>query len=74
MREGEALAGIVPGLRHIELGSNVKPSEAGRDIALYSEFDSLEALEAYQVHPDHIAFKELVTQLCTDRVVIDYEA
>jgi hypothetical protein len=73
-REGAGLAGIVPGLRSIEVGINFEPSGAAWDIGLYSEFDTREALDAYQTHPKHEAFKELVAQVREDRAVIDYEA
>ena len=73
-REATALAGIVPGLRSIEVGINFEPSDAAWDIGLYSEFDSQEALDAYQVHPQHEAFKALLAEVRADRAVIDYEA
>jgi quinol monooxygenase YgiN len=72
-REAAALAGVVPGLRSIELGINFEPSDAAWDVALYSEFDSREALDAYQVHPQHEAFRDLVAKVRQDRAVIDYQ-
>lgn len=72
-REAADLAGIVPGLRSIEVGINFEPSDAAWDIGLYSEFDTRDALDEYQIHPRHEAFKELVGQVREDRAVIDYE-
>jgi hypothetical protein len=72
-REAAALAGCVAGLRSIEAGVNFEPSDAAWDIALYSEFDSREALEAYQVHPRHEALKDLLAEVRDDRAVVDYE-
>ncbi len=68
------LAGIVPGLRHIEAGVDFEGSDAAWDVGLYSEFDSRDALDAYQVHPRHEALKQFVGQVRSDRAVIDYEA
>ncbi len=66
----EALVGVVPGLQWLE----VCPTYQGdADYALYSEFDSAEALEAYQVHPGHVAAKEIVQKYITTRIVADYE-
>ena len=72
-REIFALTGVVPGLRHIEAGISVGDAEGSWDVGLYSEFDSLDALHAYQVHPRHEALKELIAELRVDRAVIDYE-
>ena len=72
--EAAALAGIVPGLRAIEAGINFEPSDAAWDIGLYAEFDSREALNAYQIHPRHEEFKNLIAEVRKDRAVIDYEA
>ena len=43
------LVGKIPGLLHLE----VRLSFSGMDYALYSEFESREALENYAVHPLH---------------------
>ena len=44
------LVGKIPGLLHME----VKLAFNGMDYALYSEFESREALEAYALHPLHL--------------------
>ena len=57
----EPLVGVVPGLQWLE----VCPTYQGdADYVLYSEFDSAEALAGYQVHPDHVAAKEVVHKIC----------
>ena len=63
------LVGKIPGLKHME----VKQAFNGMDYALYSEFDSREALEAYAVHPLHLAAKEHFHHLLATRVAADYE-
>ncbi len=47
----ESLAGQIPGLLHIEVGLDISDSESSADVALYSEFEDLAALQAYQTHP-----------------------
>ena len=69
-REVADLAGIVPGLRHIECGASIEPSAAW-DIGLYSEFDSTAALEAYQAHPQHQALKEFIASLTASQALIE---
>ena len=63
------LVGKIPGLRHME----VKLAFNGMDYALYSEFESREALEAYAVHPLHLKAKEHFHHLLATRVAADYE-
>ena len=66
----EPLVGVVPGLQWLE----VCPTYQGdADYALYSEFDSAEALEAYQVHPDHVAAKAVVHKYAAFGMAVDYE-
>ena len=63
------LVGKIPGLRHME----VKLAFNGMDYALYSEFESREALEAYAVHPLHQEAKTHFFHLLDKRVAADYE-
>ena len=43
------------------------------DVGLYCEFESKEALDAYQTHPQHERHKALTKDYCKDRVVFDWE-
>ncbi len=70
----EALRGRIPGLRHLEVGINFNPTDAAYDIALYSEFDSREALEGYQNHPEHVKAMGFISQVRDHRIVVDYES
>ena len=68
----EALPAKISVIRKIEVGLNVNPAEAW-DIALYSEFDSLEDVETYAVHPDHVAAGKLLADVKLNRACVDYE-
>ena len=70
----EALNGRVPGLIRIDVGLDESKTPDSADIALYSEFDTPAALAAYQVHPDHVAFKGFMQSVRLERVVVDYVA
>jgi hypothetical protein len=48
-----SMNGKVDLLRHLEVGLDVIHSARSYDIALFTKFDSLEDLQAYQVHPYH---------------------
>ena len=63
------LVGQIPGLQQME----VKLAFNGMDYALYSEFESREALEKYAVHPLHEAAKENFKHFIATRVAADYE-
>jgi hypothetical protein len=69
----EALRGIVPGLLTLEVGIDVSGTEMSADVALYSEFASKEALEAYIVHPAHQAVLPFLAEARTERRLCDYE-
>ncbi len=67
------LMGKIPGLLKVEVGFDVRGKETSGDIVLYSEFESKEALENYQNHPEHVkAGKEVVRPRTFDRRMIDY--
>ena len=66
----EPLVGVIPGLMHVEIRAAY---QGGMDYALYSEFDSREALEKYAGHPAHQAAKEHFWHFLDSRVCADYE-
>ena len=68
-----ALVPIIKEIRKMEVGFNFFDSPAAWDIALYTEFDSKDALNTYQVHPDHVALKDFVLSVTESRAVVDYE-
>lgn len=65
----EPLVGKIPGLLHLE----VRRAFNGMDYALYSEFESGEALTAYAGHPLHEEAKSHFFHLLDQRVAADYE-
>ena len=65
----EPLVGKIPGLLHLE----IRQAYNGMDYALYSEFESKEALTAYATHPLHQEAKTHFFHLLDSRVVADYE-
>jgi len=68
-----AMRGKIPGLLHIEGGADFTRSADSRDIALYAELESREALAGYHVHPAHEEFKAFIGPHCDQRSLIDYE-
>ena len=65
----EPLVGKIPGLLHME----IRQAYQGLDYALYSEFESREALAAYAKHPLHLEAKTHFHHLLNQRYSADYE-
>lgn len=66
----EALVGVVPGLVVMQ----IRPTIGGEyDYALYSEFESMDALATYKTHPAHLAVKPIVHGYIVSRTVCDFE-
>lgn len=72
-RQLESLKGVVPSLLTIEVGLDIVGSDASKDMVLYSEFNSLDDLQAYAGHPEHLKVVEFVKPLVCERAVVDYE-
>ena len=69
-----SMAGKVPTLRHLEVGTDVIRSERSYDVALYTKFDSLADLQAYQVDAYHAGtVVPLMKAQCSAIVAADYE-
>ena len=65
------LQGVIPQLKRSEVAVNV--GQGNYDAVLVSEFESLEALDAYKDDPRHKAVSALCKSIRTDRVAVDYE-
>ena len=68
----EALPSTIPFIRRVEVGLNINAAESW-NIALYSEFDSLEDGKEYAVHPAHVAAGKLLAEVKESRACVDYE-
>ncbi len=66
-------SGKIDGLRKMEIGKDVSHTDMSYDMVLLTEFDSMEALAAYKIHPDHVAISQFVKTIRTARAVVDFE-
>lgn len=69
----EGLEGKIKELKFIEVGINFNSSEAAYDVVLNSDFETVNDLDIYQEHPEHIKVKEFIGKVTEGRVVADYE-
>ena len=67
-----ALMGVVPTLRAMEVGLNIKESERAFDLVLIAQFDDMEGLAAYDHHPAHEAVRAFIKARRTGTVSVDY--
>lgn len=69
----DGLRGRIPGMIHIEGAVDFNRGETAYDVVLYSEFESREALDGYQVHPAHQEIIAFIGERRTERAIVDYE-
>ena len=69
----EGMNGKIPGLISVEVGYDFSVGDDSVDIALYSEFESREALKVYAGHPAHTAILPFIKSIISERRLIDYE-
>ncbi|WP_097027478.1 Dabb family protein [Clostridium peptidivorans] len=60
-------------LKFVEVGININNSPQAYDVVLYSQFESVEDLNIYQNHPEHVKLAEFAKKVVNERVVVDYE-
>jgi hypothetical protein len=74
LERAKMLLGPIPGVRDLRVGRGLgKKAEVSYPFALVMEFEDENALEAYQVHPDHQTFvRDVVDPLQDDKKVYDY--
>ena len=72
-RRFAGLMGVIPGLLTCEIHADILHTPDSVDVVLYSEFESMAALEAYQPHPAHKEIIGFLKDVRTERRVIDYE-
>lgn len=71
----ESMRGRIPMLRHLEVGVDLIHSERSCDIALYTRFDSMADLKAYQVFPYHGEdVAPYMRSVCSSVTAADYES
>jgi hypothetical protein len=69
----KALVGQIKGLTFAEMRLN-QLHGSNRELLLVSELETPEDLDAYQVHPLHVAVaEEVIKPAACDRVCFDYE-
>ncbi len=68
-----ALVDIIDQIKKMEIGVDISGTDASMDLVLLTEFESVEDLNAYAVHPEHVKVAGYVRKVVESRVVLDYD-
>jgi Stress responsive A/B Barrel Domain len=66
------LKDTVPGVVDLSVGENFSERSGGYTHGILVRFESVEDLQGYMKHPDHLAVVEKLDRLAS-RIVVDYE-
>lgn len=70
----EALPEKIEWIRASTVALNAEGAPKGNwDLVLITDFDSLEDLEKYRVHPDHVAVGQFMRPVRSNRACVDFE-
>jgi hypothetical protein len=69
----ENLVGAVPTLVSMSAGPNIAGGSTAWDFALVAEFEDIDALQQYVVHPEHKKVSEFMGKVRSDRASVDFE-
>ena len=67
------LPDIIPEIMEFLFGRDVLRSERSYDFALVSEFENLEAMQRYIIHPAHQKVMAKIKVICESLVVVDFQ-
>jgi len=68
----EGLKEKIDEVKYLEVGTNYELDAKSYDIALISHFSSLEDLDTYRVHPEHLKVVERIKETTSERAAVDY--
>ena len=68
----EALVGVIPEVKALEVGVNVCVAGTAYDAVLVSAFEDADAMERYKVHPAHVEVAAYFKGITEGRAEADY--
>lgn len=69
----EPLVDVIPGLHSLVVRPNVAYLDSNWDVLVMGDYESLDALETYMTHPEHVVAAAIVREHVSDRAAIDFE-
>ena len=64
---------VIPEIKYMSVERDVLKTERSFDMIYVTEFESLEALEVYRVHPEHVKVAQFIGKIRTAQAVTDTE-
>ena len=64
---------VIPEIKAMSVERDVLRSERSFDMIYLTEFESLEALEIYRVHPEHVKVAKFIAEVRVQQAVTDTE-
>lgn len=68
----EGLKDKIEEVRYIEVGENYELDAKSYDLALISHFESVEDLDRYRVHPEHLKVVSRIGETTVARAAVDF--
>ena len=71
-----ALTGLtahIPEIVSLSVSRNIAYADKNHDVVLIADFETLDGLDAYQVHPEHIKAAGVVGARVNARASVDFE-
>jgi hypothetical protein len=69
----EGLKDKIQEVKYLEVGLNYETDAKSNDIVLLSHFNSVEDLDRYRVHPEHLKVVARFGEVTESRAAVDYE-
>jgi antibiotic biosynthesis monooxygenase (ABM) superfamily enzyme len=68
----ERLLDTIPYLENIEVGVNFSNEDRAMDLSIITSFDSIESLNEYATHPEHLKVVDFIKNVVEYSKVSDY--
>lgn len=69
----EPLAGVIREIQTLSVSRNSAYADVNSDVVLIGDYNSVDDLTAYQIHPEHQKAAAVVRQHVASRASIDFE-
>ena len=69
----EGLKNKITQVKYLEVGLSYEMDAKSHDIALLSHFESVEDLDKYRIHPEHLKVVARIGEVTVSRAAVDYE-
>ena len=67
-----SMNGKIEGMKNLQVGKNFNSNNTAFDLILINEFESKEALDFYQNHPEHLIVKKYLKSVTSQAAVVDF--